>query len=578
MRCACLLVYVCAVLCSIQAGARAQTINEAVQQGNLARVRRLLASNPRLANFVGPDGNQPLHLAAGTGNEDIVRALIAARADVNGVGSRQDHFTPLFNAAQQGRPEIARLLLANGANVDARDSLGNTPLAFAADNHADVAEVLLAAGANVNARRDTQDGWSPIFTAVDHDAVEAMRVLLRHGADPEIRSNNGNAAIHIAADRGYVRPIALLVSAGQSIDTPNADGNTPLMVAAWYGQVGVGRFLIGAGADINIHNKAGRTALDEALRNHQTAFADLIHNYQVVLEAHGSLERAAALTGARVRSGYLNWPMPGMQAQRVYSNKFSSDRVGPEWTTLPQQGAQQAELHVATTPRGGRRFLGELGSQTARLTLANLPAHRAVSLMFDLYILGGWEGNNLNSGPDVWTLSLLDGPMLLRTTFANSAGVFNANVHLQAYPGTYPGDHYGCGTGTTEANALGYMANVEGQQIPADSVYRLSYTVAHTGPTLTLDFSATGLQGLDSQGWGLANLQVSVAVPSVVLVRPASPVRHIVRSIGSSVGAATRAVPDRPHPHPAPTRAVKKRPTGATPKKRLHPKETPPGL
>jgi ankyrin repeat protein len=563
------------LLCSVRPGtAGAQTINEAAQQGNLARVRRLLRADQRLANYIGPDGNQPLHWAANEGRLEVVRLLIAAGADVNGVGHRPDHWTPLFNAASRGQAEIARMLLAYGARVDAKDNIGNTPLAFAADNHAEVAEILLAAGANVNDRREPLDGWTPMFTAVGHNALDAMRVLIRHGADLDIRSNNGNTAFHVAAQGGNDRSMALLISSGQSIDTLNADGNTPLMVAAWYGQMGSGRFLIGAGADLNIRNKAGRNALEEALQNHQAAFADMIRNYQLVLDARAAFDRAAKLAGIPIRSGYLNWSAPTVQAKRVYFNDFTSERVGPEWSTFPQQGEQQGALRVSATPKGGRRFLGELGSQTARLTLNDLPPHREISLYFDLYILRTWDGSNLNAGPDVWSLSLPDGPTLLRTTFCNTVGISNSNVRMQAYPGEYPTDHYPCQYGAVETNTLGYTGEIEGRQVPMDALYRLSYTLPHTGPTLKLDFSAVGLEPLDNESWGLTSVQVSVATPATPNAHPlvahphrsVAPVRHIARAVS----------------HPAPahhsSRQTAKHPGKSQPAARLHAKEKPPGL
>ena len=571
---------VCCVicLCCLRPAAGAQTIFRAAERGNLALVRRMLAADPGLVNSIGEVGNTPLHIAADNGRIEVAKALIAAGANVNSTGAREDHRTPLFCAIDMHQPDMARFLLANGAMVDARDNLDNTPLAFAADNRAEFAEILLAAGADVNGRRKS-DGWTPLFTAVDHDALDAIRVLLRHGADMEIRSNDGNTAMHKGANNGHTPAITLLLSSGQNIDTPNADGNTPLMVAAWYGQMEVGRFLIGAGADINVRNKAGRTALDEATRNHQTAFADLIHNYQLALDARSALDRAAAATKGAIRPGYLNWATPAPRAQRVYFNDFTTGQVGPEWTTLPERGTEQGELRVSTTPQGGHHFLGELGSQTARLTLTNLPPHREVSLYFDLYIIRTWDGNNLNFGPDVWSLSIPDGPTLLRTTFANTTNVPNVNVRLQAYPGSYPGDHNLCGAGAVETNSLGYTADLQGIR-PMDATYRLSYTLAHTGPTLNLDFTAQGLESVSDESWGLTNVQVSIAAPSPAIARSPAPVTHVTRSVPHTTPAPhhTRSVTSRVSKSQASKSQVSKKKAGKSAHAtRLHPKEKPPG-
>jgi ankyrin repeat protein len=574
-----LCVYCClAGLCLLGTVAGAQTIQQAVERGDLARVRRMLAAEPGLVNYIGDFGNTPLHTAVDNGRLAVARALIAAGANVNSAGSRGDGWTPLFNAVDRRQSELARLLLANGAQVDYRDKKDNTPLAYAADSRADLAEILLSAGADVNARRSS-DGWTPLFTAVHHDALDAIRVLLSHRANMLARSTDGNTPMHIAANFGYPDAIALLLDGGQNVDTPNADGNTPLMVAAWYGRIDAGHFLIGAGADINAHNKEGRTAIDEALRNHQDAFADMIRTYQLALDARAASDRDTAAIRNLIRPGYLNWAMAAPRTMRVYNNDFTSERVGPEWTTLPERGAEQGALKVSMTPEGGHHFLGELGSQTARLTLTDLPAHREASFSFDLYILRTWDGNNLNFGPDLWSLSLHNGPTLLHTTFANTTGVRGANARIQAYPGSYPGDHNPCDCGAAEVNTLGYEADLGGP-IPMDAVYHLGYTLPHTGSTLSLDFTATGLEALNNESWGLTNVQVSLASPAPVAAptvarsaavapRAVSPGRRTV-----PIAHRTRATPSRPGKKPT----GKKSPKPSSPVIRLHPREKPPGV
>ena len=175
-----------------------------------------------------------------------------------------------------------------------------------------------------------------------------------------------------------------------------------------------------------------------------------------------------------------------------------------------------------------------------------------------MYILRTWDGNNLNAGPDVFSLSLPDGPTLLHTTFANAGGAIGANVRLQAYPRVYPGDHHGCGFGAVEINTLGYTASEEGKQVPMDAVYRLSYTLAHTSSSLLLDFSAVGLEALDNESWGLTNVQVSVAEPILSssrptlarTIHPSSPVRSIAHTTPRSASV-------RHSVRPTATRATK---------------------
>jgi hypothetical protein len=151
----------------------------------------------------------------------------------------------------------------------------------------------------------------------------------------------------------------------------------------------------------------------------------------------------------------------------------------------------------------------------------------------------------------------------------------NTNVRLQAYPGTYPGDHNTCGSGAVETNTLGYTADMNGAGDPMDAVYRLSYTLAHTGTTLNLDFTAQGLEALNNESWGITNVQVSVAAPSAPVVRSSVPVRHIARAAPRAtttqhrVRSVSRQVNKR--------QVSKKKPGTPAHPTRLHPKEKPPG-
>jgi ankyrin repeat protein len=98
--------------------------------------------------------------------------------------------------------ECVRLLAKSGANVNARDNGGNTPLheTFLTD----VEEELLKLGADVNARN--KDGETPIFTNVDNDAIP---LFLGHGADLTIRNNKGETVMEAAKSQGPVRQEAL---------------------------------------------------------------------------------------------------------------------------------------------------------------------------------------------------------------------------------------------------------------------------------------------------------------------------------------------------------------------------------
>jgi len=136
--------------------ARCDQIHDAAKKGDLAKVEQLIKSHPDSVAGRDKKGQTALHHAARNGRKDIVELLLANKAEVDA----RDRYgnTPLSDAATaDGNGGVAELLLAHGAQVDARNVCGATALHAAAWFGAvDVAEVLVAHGADVNARTNEQ--------------------------------------------------------------------------------------------------------------------------------------------------------------------------------------------------------------------------------------------------------------------------------------------------------------------------------------------------------------------------------------------------------------------------------------
>jgi ankyrin repeat protein len=155
----------------------------------------------------GPGAGSVLIYAAGSGNPDMVREIL--RYHPNLEAREHKGQTAMFAAGEYlnsdkdgARVECVRLLAQAGANVNARDKDGNTPLhgIFLTD----VEEELLKLGADVNARNN--DGETPIFTNVDDDSIP---LFIEHGADLSIRNNKGQTIVDSAGEGGPSRQEAL---------------------------------------------------------------------------------------------------------------------------------------------------------------------------------------------------------------------------------------------------------------------------------------------------------------------------------------------------------------------------------
>ena len=154
--------------------------------------------------------------------------------------------------------------------VNARDEKGRTPLMFAArDGNTEAIRKLLKAGANIEAR-DNKPGGTALIVAAGNGQTEAIRVLLDAGADIEARDNVGWTALMWAAKNGQTGVIRELVKAGADIEARNNDGGTVLVAAVANGQLGAIRMLMKAGADIEARGDTGGTVLMVAVVNGQT--------------------------------------------------------------------------------------------------------------------------------------------------------------------------------------------------------------------------------------------------------------------------------------------------------------------
>jgi ankyrin repeat protein/mRNA-degrading endonuclease RelE of RelBE toxin-antitoxin system len=195
------------------------------------------------------------------GQLKVVRALIEAGADVNSIYARDERGdTPLHIASYMGFLDIVKLLVANDADMEAKDFDKITPLYVACASHmTNVMEYLIKNGANINAV--SKGGGSVLSMACYKDYVDVVTLLLKNGADITIKDYKGRTALHSACKCKSAQIVRMLIEKGTNIEAKTDYGFTPLYFACFYKNYDIAKALLKAGADYDA-DAYGTTPVD----------------------------------------------------------------------------------------------------------------------------------------------------------------------------------------------------------------------------------------------------------------------------------------------------------------------------
>jgi ankyrin repeat protein len=151
-------------------------IFEAAALGRLDRLKQCLPDAASAVNSRSKDGFTALHFACFFGQPDALRLLIENGAAVDAVAANPTQVMPLHSAASSRNLEAARLLLEHGAPVNARQ----------------------------------QAGWVPIHAAAQNGDRPMVELLLQHGADPKLVNDQGKTSAMVAREKGHAEIAARL--------------------------------------------------------------------------------------------------------------------------------------------------------------------------------------------------------------------------------------------------------------------------------------------------------------------------------------------------------------------------------
>ena len=224
------------------------SIHSAAFKGNIEAVKQHLAGGTDVNSTTARTKLTPLHMAARSGRKEIAELLVAADADVN---AKSNDGRPLESAIRNKNTEIADLLRKHGGKSGAADSIhaaaavGNieavkqhlsagtdinvkgrlsneTALHYAAEyGHKEVTELLIANGADVNAKSNID--YTPLDSANNKETADLLR---KHGGK--------HSTINTAAQAGDIEAIKEFLSAGSDVNAKDDFDETPLDSARFH--------------------------------------------------------------------------------------------------------------------------------------------------------------------------------------------------------------------------------------------------------------------------------------------------------------------------------------------------------
>jgi cytohesin len=196
------------------------------------------------------------------------------KVQVRGSDREGELDVPILAAAYNGNIEAVKQHLAAGTDVNVKGGFADgTPLHYAAANgHKEIAELLIEKGADMNAK--DEDGGTPLDVAIKYKQTETVDLLRKHGG-----ISGAADSIHLAAAVGNIEAVKQHLAAGVDVTAKGYRGFTPLHYAARNGHKEIAELLITKGADVNAKDEDGNTPLDKAIKRNHTETADLLRKH-----------------------------------------------------------------------------------------------------------------------------------------------------------------------------------------------------------------------------------------------------------------------------------------------------------
>lgn len=240
-------------LVNLRAGDGFNALMEAVRTGNIEIAKLLIEHNSDI-NIKNKDGKNMIMIACEKGNEEMFNLLIENNADINEKSSWGA--SALIYASEKGNINIMQYLIDNGIDVNGKaDYNGDTPLLWAVTgkNPYEASKLLIENGADVNAANDSGVAPATILAA---STPKVVKLLKDNGADLDTKFLDYYPPIAIAAGAGNLEIVKALVENGADVNYyPNDINYTAIFHAIDQHNYEVAEYLFKNGVDLNIKMK-----------------------------------------------------------------------------------------------------------------------------------------------------------------------------------------------------------------------------------------------------------------------------------------------------------------------------------
>ncbi|TGL45217.1 ankyrin repeat domain-containing protein [Leptospira perdikensis] len=251
-------------------------LHYAAELGNPDLTKFLLSKGAK-ANETMIRGNTPLSTAIGFDKTEIIKILLEAGVDPNETlgefDYKRSHFHYYMIKTRKFDPNIFRLFISKGANIETTDSFTETPLISAASldfNYIHHAKNLMDAGANTNAQ--TNFGKTPLMVSVFIRHFALVDEFIKRGANIELEDSDGNTVLLAMINTGNdhsdkPKLFQMLLQAGANPNHQNKEGDTALHLSVIGHSYEILDLLTKQNVDSNLRNSKSVTALGQAIIN-----------------------------------------------------------------------------------------------------------------------------------------------------------------------------------------------------------------------------------------------------------------------------------------------------------------------